>query len=105
MRPIGAALGRMSCRLEAWKWGTARVANRQSLEKPPHPVGFREALGGVDQRDRPFAWLAAGKPIGPLEQAEPGEELALRDRTLRRRSSVARHGCKGGEIDVRGDIG
>ena len=55
------------------------MADRHGLEQTAHGDGLGEALGGVDEGGGAGGRLGAGETVGTLEQAEPGEEDALRD--------------------------
>ena len=81
------------------------MAERQRLEQAAHAVGLGQALRRLDQGGGARRRLAARQPAGALEQAEPGEERALRDRAVHRGAGGARGRGEGGEVHMGGEVG
>lgn len=80
-------LSRASAIKPGGSWAT-RAAERQSLEQAAHAVRFGKAARGLDQAGCAHRRLGACQPIGPLEQAEPGKQHALRDRAMDYRAGI-----------------
>ena len=78
---------------------------RHCLEQTPHAVGFREPARRFDQRTGTLRRLRAREAAGALEQSQPGQEHALRNRSVGRRAGLARGIGQCLEIDMGGQVG